>query len=153
MRASKRQKEPSIALIFCKLPVSCALSRRYSWEVLGIEGRRKERPVTVGIGLCGGVVQLVRTPACHAGGRGFESRRSRQHSLTIAPQVRSFQRMRRRLGARRIGKLGPSLNRAGWRAAPASCACATDRTTPLRCCRGTQLIATRRSPARAQWRG
>ena len=30
--------------------------------------------------LYGFVVQLVRTPACHAGGRGFKSHRSRQYA-------------------------------------------------------------------------
>jgi hypothetical protein len=38
--------------------------------------------------VCGGVVQLVRTAACHAGGRRFESRRSRLfHSCIILKET------------------------------------------------------------------
>jgi hypothetical protein len=37
--------------------------------------------------LPGAVVQLVRIPACHAGGRGFESRPLRQHPLLSDFQI------------------------------------------------------------------
>jgi hypothetical protein len=57
---------------------NAALSRHGQMVRHGTIGRRR---APVGIRrrfVCGGVVQLVRTPACQAGGRRFESRRSRQ---------------------------------------------------------------------------
>src|SRR6059058_6000737 len=38
----------------------------------------------------GAVVQLVRIPACHAGGRGFESRPLRQSIPGVGPQASPF---------------------------------------------------------------
>ena len=56
--------------------------------------------------ISGPVVQLVRTPACHAGGRGFEPHPGRQYAA-LAQQAEHF------LGKEEVGSsnlLGSSIN-------------------------------------------
>ena len=66
---------------YCHLEFTAhsALSRQLLGPLESFRHRKAHTGKVGNLVLCGGVVQRVRTPACHAGGRGFEFRRSRQN--------------------------------------------------------------------------
>ena len=113
----------SISMVLCKFvstPVvtPChSMSVGYGREREGVGGNRRESDTHYSP-LCGGIVRLVRAPACYAGGRGFESRRSRQFLRTAEPSAVSelFRRIARASSMRTLTsqlRKAPSYSKYG----------------------------------------